>query len=421
MTKKIRTILFFIFGSLFLLTTPTVILYSQGYRINFNTAEGWINISRTGGLFLKALPKQAEIYIDEKLTKKTDFFFGSALIENLLPKTYKIRVLKEGFFSWEKNLEIKEKEVIEAKNIILFPKDIKTELILKNIQNFWLPLNGKDLILLENEKNGWALKLYDLEKNLKSHLVSERNVSESGATFLDLTYSENPTEIILKLGILEEVRYFSLNFEKIPPILKEIESPSNAAGNHLAEKKIDNTLFYLDESGNLFKNGEKLTKKPFPVKQETEYDLEVFSDFIFLKEEKTLYLFSQGEKTFEKLFENLNNFRISPDSKKLVFSSDNEIWLFFLADDENQPKRKAGERVFLMRLSEKIGDCFWLNNDYLIFNSGPKIKISEIDNRDKINIYEFGEFKDPKIFFEEKDKKLYILSEGNLSSLENLF
>jgi hypothetical protein len=42
----------------------------------------------------------------------------------------------------------------------------------------------------------------------------------------------------------------------------------------------------------------------------------------------------------------------------------------------------------------------------------------EIDERDKINIYDLAEFKEPKIFF--NDKKLYLLSEENLYASEPL-
>ncbi len=173
--------------------------------------------------------------------------------------------------------------------------------------------------------------------------------------------------------------------------------------------------YYLDNSGHLFKNGEKLTEKPFPIKAETEYKLNIFPENIFLRENKTLYLFSPNSKSFEKFFENASLLKISPDNKKMVLISDYEIWILFLKEITSQPQRKAGEQLFLVRLSEKIGDCFWLNSDYLIFNAANKIKIAEIDDRDKTNIADVAEFESPEIFWNQVDKKLYILSGENLS------
>ena len=133
MTRKTRKILFFVFFLIFLLGAPLIILYYQGYRFDLEKKS----LTQTGGLFLKVTPKQAEIYIDGELVKKTDFFFGSTLIENLLPKKYKIEIKKEEYFPWEKILEIRAKEVTEGKNIVLFPENINFEILLKNVGNFW--------------------------------------------------------------------------------------------------------------------------------------------------------------------------------------------------------------------------------------------------------------------------------------------
>jgi hypothetical protein len=84
----------------------------------------------------------------------------------------------------------------------------------------------------------------------------------------------------------------------------------------------------------------------------------------------------------------------------------------------DQPEKEANEQLFLTRFSEKIDSLFWYTNYYLIFNLGDKIKIIEIDERDKINIYDLAEFKDPEIFW--ANKKLYILSEQNLYASDEL-
>ena len=298
MKKRTRTILFFSLFFIFILSTPAIILYSQGYRLDLEKRK----ITQTGGIFLHIEPKQAEIYINDKLAKKTDFFFGSALLENLLPGGYKIKIKKEGYYLWEKNLEVKEKQVTEAKNITLIQRRVGFTILTKNIKNFWPSLDGKKLVLLENDKNGATLKLYDLQKNLKSILTEE-------------------------------------------------------------EKKIYPTSTAADS---------------------TSTDI------------------------------------ISPDKKKSAVFSDSEIWIFYLKDMAEQPAKKAGEKQFLSRLSEKIDDVFWLDNNYLIFNSGNNIKIAETDDRDRIQIWDIGSFPSPKIFFNQADKKLYILSENTLYQSENL-
>jgi len=222
MSKKARTVLFLICLLLFFLTTPLIILYSLGYRFNWNPSAGGIKLTQTGGFGFKIQPKQVKIYIDGKLIKKTDFILGSALVENLLPKRYKVELKKEGYLTWEKNLEIEEKKVVEIKNIILFPENIDFVALSGGVENFWFSPDEKKLILLEkdnsfspsslleesseleeeNEK-GWSLKLYDLERNIKSHLISKADLNQNEVKLLNLEFSEDSREIYLDIETTE--------------------------------------------------------------------------------------------------------------------------------------------------------------------------------------------------------------------------
>jgi len=419
MTKRARTILFIVSLALFLLFAPLLIFYSQGYRIDFQPPEGGIKITQTGGIFLKAVPRQVQVYLDEKLKKKTDFFFGSALIENLLPKKYKVEVRKEGYFTWQKNLEVKEKKVTEAKNVILFPEDSNFIILAKEVENFWLSPNKKEVV---SKEPGWSLKLYDLETNIKSHLINETDFFLTEADLLSLEFSEaNPKEIYLEIGAREQLKYFTLTIDKIPPVLNEVTAPNPPSEDLVASQSFNGEQYYLDTSGNLFKDEEKLTGEPFPIEAETNYSLEIFSNFIFLRENQTLYRFNPDSKSFEHFFEGIKNLKISPDQKKLAYSSNYEILVLFLQEKTDPSQKKAGDKILIARLSKEIGDCFWINSDYLIFNSGELIKIAEIDERDQINIIDFANFKDPEILWNDLNKKLYILSNGNLYASEPLF
>jgi len=172
-----------------------------------------------------------------------------------------------------------------------------------------------------------------------------------------------------------------------------------------------------------------------------------------LREGNNLYKFNPDLKIFENFFEKINALKISQDNKKLAYFSDYEIWVLFLSDKNDPPQKRMGEKLFLTRFSEKINDVFWLNSDYLIFNTEDKIKISEIDDRDRLNIIDVFEIKKlppngsakkasfllppsvarremnevqrppslllgspVKMFWNQFDKKIYILNGGNLYS-----
>jgi len=431
MTRKTRTFLFIICTLLFLLAAPVAVLYSQGYRVDFDNKK----LSQTGGLFLKTLPKQAEIYLDGKLEKKTDFFFGSALVENLLPKRYLVEVKKEGFYSWTKTLEVKEKQVTDAKNIILFPENIELETLSSKVSAFWFSPDQKKIILLEEnkpsslpssrerdsvleedkEQQGWSLKLYEIENKVKSSLIDKRNISTSPVELFGLEFSVDSNEITITTGMEEEIRYFNLKLNKFPLNLTPTTPPSFLSKNIVALKEIGEDIFSFTNSGHLFKNQGRLTQTPLTFLPETKYNLAVFQDNIFLLEGKNLYQFKPETQSFEKIFDNAQNIKISPDNKKLAYFSEREIWILFLKETDGNLPKMPGDKLFLLRLSEKIDNVFWLNSNYLIFNTGNLIKITEVDERDRINIVDIKEIKNPRIFWNNFDKKLYILSGESLS------
>lgn len=87
------------------------IFYARGFKPNFKKGS----IDRTGLIVAKSQPTGANVYLDGRLTNATD-----TNINYLEPKTYKIRIEKDGYTPWEKELEIKADLATEI-NALLFP------------------------------------------------------------------------------------------------------------------------------------------------------------------------------------------------------------------------------------------------------------------------------------------------------------
>jgi hypothetical protein len=403
-----RKILFSFFLFLFLILAPTLILYSFGYRFDFEKKK----ITQTGGIFVKAMPKEVEIFVDGKFVKRTDFFFGSALIENLLPKKHKVEIKKENYFPWEKELEVEEKKATEIKNLILFPKNLKISLLSKNVDDFWFSPDGKKIILKERENERWSLELYSIEDEVKSRLLEEDDLSKGSVEILNLKFSENSNEIEIETKVGKETKNLLLDLTK-PSQIKEIEK-IKIPENILCYQIKNRNSYFLEKSGFLFKGDSNLANKEklneVPILIEKECKLEIWNNFIFLVGDEDIFRLNPESKSFEKILEGGKELKVSPDSKKIALFSKSEIWLL----------KENGEKVFLNRFSEKIEDLFWINDNYLIFKTQDKIKISETDNRDKVNVIDFLEFKGNKFFFNQSDKKIYLLEEGILYQSENI-
>lgn len=87
------------------------IFLARGYRFS----PGEKRIVGTGIINISSEPDAASVFIDGHLTTATN-----ATVASLTPKTYSVKVVKEGFIPWEKSISVKEGLVTEVK-ITLFP------------------------------------------------------------------------------------------------------------------------------------------------------------------------------------------------------------------------------------------------------------------------------------------------------------
>jgi len=414
MKQKYRKSLFISFLLTFLILAPILIFRSQGYRFDFQNKR----IIQTGGFYFDVSPKQTSIYLNDKFSRKTDFFFNSTLIENLLPKKYNVKIEKDDYITWEKNLEIKEKEVTEAKNVTLFPQDFNFSIISEEVKNFWVSPSEEKIIWEEFENNTWSLKLYDLKKELKSHLISKNEISKNDVALINLNFSQDGETIYLEVIASEQLKNYSLDVNKGLSSLKENDK-LEIEESIIAYQSFNSENYYLDNNGDLYKtkedlnkqiitNKEKLNDSSLLIKRETPYKLYVFPDFIFLKENSFIYTFNVETKSFEKFSENIKDFKISPDLKTIAYFFDTEVWIIPI---EKTKLYEAKKSVFLVRFSKSIQNIYWINSNYLAFNTENSIKISEIDTRDQLNIIDLGEFQSPKIFWSPISKKIYNLTE----------
>jgi hypothetical protein len=363
MTKNTKKLLFISSIIAFLLITPIILLYSWGYRFDFENKK----ITSTGSLYVKAKPKRVNITIDGKIQKKTDLFFGSSYIDSLIPKKHEIKIEKEGYHNWIKQLKIESKQTTEVKHVILFPVQIEFNTISNNVEDFFESKEDDKLILKEVSGDNSESK----QKN-KIEIENKKTKEENNYSFKSLD---------LKLNVKSNI----INTSTTSTSSKETQE------NNLQPTSTINQYI-----------------------KEQEGDLPYF----FNKESSILYIRNK-ENSLEKIKEDVKEVKVSPSKNKLAYLSKHEIWILFLEDQKDQNKYKSNEKILLGRFSEEVKGIFWLNDDYIIFTVGNKIRIIETDDRDKVNIIDIAEFQNPKIFFSKKFNSLYILTEKNLLVAKN--
>jgi len=467
MTKRTRNIIFGILFIFFLMVAPLTVFYSLGWRFDWQSMKP----VQTGIFYFKAWPKNSNIYINNELRDKTDIFFGSVLIDYLMPDKYDIKVTKEGYHDWQKTLVIKKKKVTEAKNITLIPNNVNFQPLVENVEEFFISPDNRSIVIKQentvDKKTTWSLKLYELDNELKSRIVDETDFSTKGVDLFNITFSPNSERILLELGLKENIQYYLLDIKKSPVTITKLDfldSPEkiffHPKDNNkllilqetkenkktittlnevdISNKEIlppivkdivtcsltDNNIYFLNNLGSVSRSdlsGEKIEKLniiAFPYKEETDYEIIVSGSSIFLRENKLLYLFDEDTKSFKKLFDSLEDYQFSPDRNKLTYYSNNEIKVLFLEKQYDQPEKEKHEELFVTRFSEEINNVFWYTSHYLIFDLNNIIKVIELDNRDKMNTVDLADFNHEEMFF--SNKKLYLLSEGTLYSSDQL-
>ncbi|HRU20877.1 MAG TPA: hypothetical protein P5095_01675 [Candidatus Paceibacterota bacterium] len=444
MNNKTKTILFITLAIIFIIIAPLILLYSQGYRFDFQKYE----ILKTGGIYIKTSEPGAEIYIDEKYNNKTNQFLSyDFLVQNLIPKEHLIKVKKPEFVSWEKNLLVKEKMVTQA-YIILFPEKINFTLV-ENELNKIYTIPGQNKIIAINSQN----QIYVFENGQKTIILE--NAAKNINQILDVIMSKDSNQIIIKATekktnkikfyllplnkettelidlknldkTMEKLSFYSNNIiyydlgKKLYKETLDLQKATLVLYEPIQSFVIDGESLYFLQNNSLFRknlitnNSEELSKQSLPLKENSAYDIFIYWGKIFILENQSnLYVLDEN-KTINKLIDSKTPLHYVDFYEKLLFYNDSQVWLYFLKDYESPFFVKANTLILLVNY-EKINDLDWIGGDYFVrINENGQAIISEIDNRGKMNEFALEPTNITQVWFSQKDKKLYLLSNGNL-------
>ena len=155
-------------------------------------------IANTGLLNANSFPQGAQVFINGNLTTATD---DTIYLE---PDSYTVRVVKEGYSPWEKQLEI-QKELVTQTNATLFPiAPSITPLTFTGIKNVYPSPDGQKLIFfIDNAsleaKNG--LYLLTLSNNFLSLQSGPKQITDNPLSYnleeANIIWSPDSTEVML--------------------------------------------------------------------------------------------------------------------------------------------------------------------------------------------------------------------------------
>jgi len=463
MKKRTRIIILGVCIALFLIVSPCIVLYSMGYKIDFEKME----IMATGGIYIRTSPQASGVIIDSKMSEKPKMFSDSVFVLDLIPKEHSILIKKEGYFDYQKTIEVKEKEVTKLENIVLFKKNINTDIISRGVEQFFFSADKKHILTeLSNTKSlDFEYFRVNSPNNKKIYSLALKNTTVS-----DLIWSGNSDKVLAKTQNPNGVFYYLLDFSKETQSTAPVSflnsscskisfNPQNSeqifyiknnslysAKNNKAEILIKNLVSYKIENNNILwlsadgtlnrsdisgEITETLISKENSLPARQNCDIKIIGEKIFLMASDALYEYDSETMKFKDFgiaIDNCNLLR-SPDNKNMVYYNNSGIYLYTFINKAGKevPDSENNVKIFSSNYPETITDCYWFNNDYIIFQSGNKITVSEIDYRGNINQVQLplnfelsADSKNSQIFFNAEDNKVYVLNGNTLYSSEKL-
>ena len=436
MNKKQRTIFFFAMVIIFSIIGPAIIMYSQGYRFDVKKFQ----FVETGGIYIKARPEEVDLYVNDKYIQKSSLFTRDILVQNLLPGNYNIKVEKDGYHSWEKNLDIKTKNVTEAKDIFLFRKNIEFEEIKDNVVDFYLNNNQviiltklNELFLYTSNKLDKILNASQTPNNIeKIYFLSNDNVIIKTTTGLHYLLENKNIKLIKSFNIDTKnitnrdnkiVYQFKNSIYEIDP---REDIPELLSRDHVDAFTVDgNSIIALRKNKvvrlyDLKREEEELYNFNY-YKEGSNYQLFLIGNQLFiLEDEKNLYFLDKENRTFEEKIKATSDLKYTSFFNKIIFYDENNIWLMLLKRIESPFFKDAYSVIKIGDFNKKIENIKWLNGSYFVFTLDKEIFISEIDNRDKLNMFSLNEFDVSNIFFNGNRNELFILNDDQFLKAEKI-
>lgn len=272
-----RVLYTFLSAAIILVGTFVAIQYARGkFRI---TRRGFL--PQTGLLQANSFPTGAEVYINDRLVSATD---DTLYLE---PGTYQVRITKEGYKPWQKEVTVNE-ELVTQTNAVLFPQvPSLTPLTFTGVDNILPAPDGQRLVYYTasasaETKNG----LYVL--NLNNSLLSLQRDAKQ--------ISDDPSSIILNLANL-------------------IWSPDSSQLMMLAENR--QVLLNID------------TKQDLPTLPDISFQqktiLSQWEEEMYIRERQFLREFPT--EVIEMATQSAKNVYLSPDKKRLLYTATEPVTL----------------------------------------------------------------------------------------------
>lgn len=382
---------FLVFG----IISPLIVFYVSGFSYDWETDS----LTSTGLLSIKTEPSKAEIFLNGE-NKGT----SPASVRFLEAREYEVSIRKEGYFDWNKKLEIKSGKVTWASDRLpelhLIKKDPAPVIVFSEVVDFF-PGNDFVLYLTETELIKTDLAETAITDSVKLDQKCQ-NIIASPTQNLIMLVCDNKRQVFNQVDLTKiDLNLADLHNYTFGPedSLYHIESGvlyKTNTENGQKEKISENVSAFAFQGNSLYqlKAGsatQTLVYSPLynPAQTQTLIDsIPVFKNSqLFISRPKEAFVLGDGtlyriNENLETLLSGIKEISFDADAPALTYTTGNELYAYDFSKASGDLIMRQGGSIKQPQGKSDIG--------YVLYISENNIHAAEADSRDQTNNYLIG-------------------------------
>lgn len=445
--KTTRRKIFYSMVLLFGIAAPLALLYSRGYVFDLKQR----NLVATGGIFVKTVQAGARVYVERDFFKETSFISHGALVTDLLPRRYAVRVEKDGHRPWSKVVRVSNEEVVEFRDVLLPPATV-TPAVIFNAQR-----RTPSLLTALPGRKDIALAVGDPTRPATLYVVNPqtRRAPINVAAVQHWAWDEHSRTFTIGRVVDGALRWWRLAGDEEggreePVVLRGLPAAFSAQGVRPHPTSAEE--FYFFAGGVLFLQGRASVPVPiaeqihsYAITAERIYFLSRNGFFaesdlaggetkilgrkgLLLEEDRPapilpspggdvavldaaggLFLYQpRRDQELELVAANVGGVDFSANGERMLFWDDHRLWIYWLRDNAQQPFDLAGSKKQIFFSEAKIRQAF-LNaaGSHVFFSTQRGIRMTEVDDRAGVNTYDLTDSSPDSFAFDREGLVLY--------------
>lgn len=216
-TRRYRLTLFAVFVAAFFVIAPVLIMYSSGYRYDWQNGL----IKETGAINVDILPAEAVVYLNDALLQGGMPY----RLKNIAPGKYRLKITASGYFDWVKDVVVESKQTVYIKDISLLKKNTPYLLAPGQIKNAALSADGNFIIFSRQTTSSefWLRDLTAQKETQIFKLPSDKPLKIVWAkknNYAVVSDAEAPYKTLMIINTTNPLKQINLTQKIKEPVLK---------------------------------------------------------------------------------------------------------------------------------------------------------------------------------------------------------